>query len=86
MRPSTSNLGNALVNIPGRIPDAIDHYRVALRINPELAEAHYNLGLALLSEPRQIPEAITQFEAALRIRTDFTFAREIVARWRAAQR
>jgi len=57
-----------------------------LRINPELAEAHYNLGLALLNDPRQIPEAISHFEAALRLRPDFPFAREIVARWRAAQR
>jgi Flp pilus assembly protein TadD len=80
------NLGNALANMPGRLPDAIDHYRAALRINPELAEAHYNLGLALLNDPRQIPEAIAHFEAALRIRPDFPFAREIVARWRAAQR
>ncbi len=79
------NLGNALVNVPGRLPDAIDHYRKALRINPELAEAHYNLGLALLNDPTQLPEAITHFEAALRIRPDFEFAREIVARWRAAQ-
>ena len=79
------NLGNALANLPGRLPEAIEHYRDALRINPELAEAHYNLGLALLHDPRQIPEAITHFEAALRIRPDFPFAREIVARWRAAQ-
>jgi tetratricopeptide (TPR) repeat protein len=80
------NLGNALANMPGRLPEAIDHYRAALRINPELAEAHYNLGLALLNDPRQIPEAISHFEAALRLRPDFPFAREIVARWRAAQR
>ncbi len=80
------NLANALVNVPGRLPDAIDHYRAALRINPDLAEAHYNLGLALLNDPARIPEAIVHFEAALRTRPDFTFAREIVARWRAAQR
>jgi hypothetical protein len=39
-----------------------------------------------LYDPAQLPEAITHFEAALRIRPDFPLAREIVDRWRAAQR
>ena len=65
-----NNLGLALANIPGRIPEAIAHYEEALRLNPDLAEAHINLGLALSNIPGRLPDAISQYEAALRINPD----------------
>ena len=37
----------------GRINEAIDHYREALRLDPDFALAHYFLGLALLAKGRR---------------------------------
>jgi tetratricopeptide (TPR) repeat protein len=65
-----NNLGNALVNIPGRMPEAISHYETALQIQPDNAKIHDNLGLALSSIPGRMPEAISEYEAALRIEPD----------------
>ena len=53
--------------MPGRLPDAIAQYEAALRINPDLAEAHSNLGNILFQPPGRLPDAIAHFEAALRI-------------------
>ena len=46
------NLGNALSQLPGRLPDAIAQYEAALRIDPGYAQAHANLGLALVNSAR----------------------------------
>ena len=54
------NLGSALSKLPGRLPDAMVEYQVALRIEPDYAEAHYNLGKALLQLPGRLPEAIAE--------------------------
>jgi tetratricopeptide (TPR) repeat protein len=65
-----NNLGYALSEIPGRLPDAIAAYEAALRMDPEYAGAHTNLGAALAGIPGREPEAIAHFEAALRIKPD----------------
>ena len=57
-------------------------YEAALRINPDLAEAHFNLGNALSHLPGRLPEAITEYEAALRISPDPKL-RQLVNRLRA---
>jgi len=44
-----NNLGIALV-AEGKIEEAISHYKMAIKLNPDLADAHYNLGIALRSE------------------------------------
>ena len=36
----------------GQINEAIDHYRDALRVDPEFARAHYHLAIALLAKGR----------------------------------
>jgi tetratricopeptide (TPR) repeat protein len=69
-----NNLGTALEEIPGRLPEAIAHYQSALRINPDSAEAHNNLGNAWAQLPGRLPEAIAQYEAALRIRPTYAAA------------
>ena len=69
-----NNLGTALEEIPGRLPEAIAHYQSALRINPNSAEAHNNLGNAWAQLPGRLPEAIAQYEAALRIRPTYAAA------------
>jgi tetratricopeptide (TPR) repeat protein len=64
------NLGNALAEIPGRIPDAIAEYRTAVKILPDGAQEHYNLGQALARMPGRSDDAIAEFQAALRIKPD----------------
>jgi tetratricopeptide (TPR) repeat protein len=68
----------------GNIEEAIAHYEQALRINPDLAEAHNNWGLALEKLGRT-PEAIAHYEQALRIKPDFTAARNALVRLQPGQ-
>ena len=60
------NLGYELFQ-EGHGPEAIAHYRAALRLEPDFAEARYNLGTALL-RTNQVAPAIAEYEAALRLR------------------
>ena len=61
------NLGNYLADSPGRLPEAIENYEAALRLNPNSATTCTDLGNALAKDPRRLAEAIAQYEAALRI-------------------
>jgi tetratricopeptide (TPR) repeat protein len=69
-----ANLGSVLVDIPGRLSEAISHYDEALRINPDYALAHCDLGVALTKIPGRQTDAIAQFETALRINPGFADA------------
>ena len=60
------NLGVLIAGVPGRLPEAIEHYREAARLKPDYAMAHYNLALALSQTPERLPEAIEEYRAALR--------------------
>jgi tetratricopeptide (TPR) repeat protein len=64
------NLGLALAEMPGRLPDAIAQYETALRIFANSSQEHYNLGLALAQTPGRTQDAISEFQAALRIEPD----------------
>jgi tetratricopeptide (TPR) repeat protein len=64
------NYGNALSQVPGRMPEAIAQYEAAVKINPELPEAQYVLGLALLKIPGRTPGAIRHLETGLRFKPD----------------
>ena len=70
---------------PGRLPDAIAHFEAALRINPDLAQAHFNLGNALSQLPGRLPDALAEYEAALRITPDPEL-RQMVNRLRAGRK
>ena len=61
------NFANALAGIPGRLPDAISEYKVALQIQPDYPAAHNNLGCILANIPGRLPEAIDHFEQAFRL-------------------
>jgi len=76
---STSNnsvahqcLGSALQK-EGRIADAIEHYREAVRISPYYTKAYYNLGTALVIQGNNI-EAMSNYEKAVQIDPDFAEA------------
>ena len=64
------NLGNALLEIPGRMPDAISEYERAVRIYPNYADAHNNLG-ALLLQSGRTTEAVAEYQAAVRLDPDY---------------
>ena len=64
------NLGVALAEIPGRLPDAIAQYHAALAIQPDSARVHTDLGNALSKLPGRAPEAVAEYQAALRISPD----------------
>jgi tetratricopeptide (TPR) repeat protein len=64
------NLGQALAQIPGRLPEAIALYEEALRLQPAYAKAHHNLALALVQMPGRLPDAIAHYEEALRLQPD----------------
>ncbi|MBN2020629.1 MAG: tetratricopeptide repeat protein [Sedimentisphaerales bacterium] len=57
----------------GRLDEAIEQYRQALKINPAYAKAHNNLGCAL-RDKRQTDEALAEFERAIKIEPDYAEA------------
>ncbi len=66
--PAHYNLANLLTG-QGQLDEAEAHYRAALQLNPEFAEAWYNLGV--LEAKRGRPAAAAQdYVAALRIKPD----------------
>ena len=54
------NLGTYLLDVPGRLPEAITHLQAAVRIRPDSATARTDLGNALSKIPERSPEAISQ--------------------------
>jgi protein O-mannosyl-transferase len=62
-----NNLGGALANTPGQLPEAIAAFQKALQIQPNYAGAYNNLGCILANIPDRLPEAIDHFEEALRL-------------------
>jgi protein O-mannosyl-transferase len=73
------NLGIALAQMPGRLPDAMAQFETALLLNPAYAEAHGNLGLALAQLPGRLPDAIAHYEAALRSNPNYAEAHNNLA-------
>jgi tetratricopeptide (TPR) repeat protein len=68
------SLGNAWLEMPGHLNDAIAQYEAALRLKPDLAEAHNNLGYALEKIPGQLNDAVAQYKEALRLKPDYAEA------------
>ena len=63
-----NNLGNALADA-GRLDEAIELYRHALRIHPTYPDTYNNLGTAL-TEQGLFAEAVDSFYRALRLQSD----------------
>ena len=70
--PYLGNLGLALAKL-GQWEQAVEAYRQALRLRPDLAEAHNNLGIALVQMGR-LDDAIAAYQRAIAHRPDFSAA------------
>jgi len=66
------NLGIALV-AEGKTEEAISHYKMAIKLNPDYAEAYSNLGVVLFAE-RKIEEAISHYKMAIKLKPDYALA------------
>jgi len=66
-----NNLGHDLLEVPGQLPEAIDHFEAALRLQPNFPQAYNNLGIALLQLPGRLPDAMADFQTALRIQPNY---------------
>ena len=64
------NLGSALLDDPGRLPEATSHLEAALKIDPDSVEAHTDLATALAKTPGRASEAIAEYRIALRLNPD----------------
>lgn len=62
----------------GKIAEAVEQFRKALLLAPDLPEARYHLGLAH-DRLGQTDEAMAEFEEALRLQGDFLQARYLLA-------
>ena len=63
------DLGNYLMNAPGRASEAIPHFKALLGLPATALEANNNIGACLLMD-RRYAEAIPYLEATLRIKPD----------------
>lgn len=72
------NLGLAIADSPGRLPEAIAHYRAALAIQPESVETRSDLGSAL-AKTGHFEEAIGEYRTALRMAPDCRICRSNLA-------
>ena len=62
-----NNLGEALAQIPGRLPDAVAQFEAALQLRPDYEAAHFNLGVTLLKLGR-FEEAVAHLKKADSVR------------------
>ena len=77
-----NNLGSALARL-GRLPEAIEHWEQAVRIDPDYAEAHYNLGIAFEQTGKR-GDAIKHYEQAVRLEPNSAEAQNRLARLRSS--
>jgi tetratricopeptide (TPR) repeat protein len=71
-----NDLGAALFQMPGRMPEATAEFEAAARLKPDSPEAHENLGNALAALPDRLPDAIAEYRTALRLKPDFADAHD----------
>ena len=72
-----SNLGDALLKMPGKLSEtvlqseAVFELEMAVTLKPDNVEAHNNLGNALLKMPGRLNEAVAEYQEALRLKPDY---------------
>ena len=79
-----NQLSGEILEVQGKIPDAIAEYRKAIAKNPGAIHLHYRLGRALALES-QYDEALREFEAELRLNPSDSLAEYQVAQILAVQ-
>jgi len=72
-------LGEILMQVPGRLDEAIAHLEAAITSKPMIAESHNRLGEALLAADR-VDAARREFTEALRLQPDYAAARANLGR------
>ena len=72
------------LSIAGRVQEAINQYRQALRLKPDSPEIHCNLAMAL-EQAGNVKEARAQYEEALRIKPDSAEAQHGLAQLQTVQ-
>ncbi len=65
-----NNLGY-LLNVSGRVPEAITQFEKALKLDPKYIDAHNNLGSVLQDLPGRMADAIAHYREALRLKPDY---------------
>ena len=78
-----NNLGVALAG-RGQLDAAMVHYRTALELDPDCAEAHNNLGI-ILAGRGEVEDAIAQYQRALELKSDYADAHNNLANSLAAR-
>ncbi|HLO00967.1 MAG TPA: tetratricopeptide repeat protein [Pyrinomonadaceae bacterium] len=69
---SNYNIGNIYLDL-AEYEAAIDAYKYAIALKPELLEPHYNLGLAYAASDK-VAEALAEFKEAAQLKPDFAEA------------
>lgn len=64
------NLGFTLLERPGALAEAIDHFLTVLTLKPDHVRAFNGLGYAFSQIPGRLPDAIKAYEASLRLNPD----------------
>jgi tetratricopeptide (TPR) repeat protein len=72
------HLGNSY-QAEGRLEEAIDQYRAAMRIDPSATDVRYELAYALARIPGRVPEAVAECQELLRISPNDGPGRELMA-------
>ena len=57
----------------GNTSEAISHYKMAIKLNPDYAAAHNNLGVALMNKGNT-SEAISHYKRAVALNPDYAQA------------
>jgi tetratricopeptide (TPR) repeat protein len=73
------NLGSYLMSLPGRAPEATPHIETAIRLDPNLPEAHSDLGSLLVNTPGRLADAIAEFRTAVRLKPDYAVSHDNLA-------
>lgn len=62
-----NNLGFILGEQYNQIPEAIEHFKTAVRLKPNFADAHFNLGRGWERTQNRLPDAIAEYQEAVRL-------------------
>ncbi|MFT3870824.1 MAG: tetratricopeptide repeat protein [Nibricoccus sp.] len=62
-----NNLGFILGEQFNQIPEAIEHFKTAVRLKPNFADAHFNLGRGWERMPNHLQEALSEYRESVRL-------------------